>query len=130
MLALAQGDRAEAGRRYLEALTAFRGLGEDRSEAIIWHQLGMVAQEARDWDEAERCYKESLAIKERIGDKALAATTCNQLAIVAKSAGRPAEAERWYRRAIALDEEVGNPKEYAIDYFNPAGLLLDQGRLD
>jgi len=63
-----------------------------RDEAIDWHQLGRVAQEAREWDEAERCYKESLGLDERLGDLAGAAQTCNQLAIVAKGAGRPAEA--------------------------------------
>jgi len=129
-LALVQNDLNEARRRYTEALAAFRANGEPQGEAVFWHQLGMVAQEAKDWAEAERCYKESLAIKERIGDKALAATTCNQLALVAEGAGRPDEAERWYMRAIEMDEAMGNPKEIAPDYNNLANLYLSQGRLD
>jgi tetratricopeptide (TPR) repeat protein len=105
-------------------------MGEDQSEAVIWHQLGRVAQEARDWDEAERCYKQALTIRERIQDLPELAKTCNQLAIVAQSAGRLQEAERWYLRAIEIDERLGNPKELAPDYNNLAALYLAQNRLD
>lgn len=58
-LAMSQGDLNEARKRHLEALSLFQRMCEDQSEAVAWHQLGMVAQKARDWDEAERCYKQS-----------------------------------------------------------------------
>ncbi len=123
-----QRDYAEARQRYHEALALFQTMSEPASEATIWHQLGMVAEEQRQWAEAERCYRESLAIKERQGNAAGAAMTCNQLAIVATGAGHPDEAERWYTRAIEIDERLGNDKEIAGDLNNLANLIQDEVR--
>jgi tetratricopeptide (TPR) repeat protein len=145
-LALVQNDLAEARRRHQEALQTFQRMGEDRMEAVAWHQLGRVAETAAEragagaqgpapqpaaalWQEAERCYQQSLAIKEQIGDLALAATTCNQLAIVAEGAGRPQDAERWYLKAIEIGEKLGDEQALAKRYSNLADLLMAQNRL-
>ncbi len=46
-LAMQRNDLAAAQCRYREALDTFRALGEPQSEAVIWHQLGRVAEEAQ-----------------------------------------------------------------------------------
>lgn len=128
-LALARGDRAAARDRYTEALHTFQRLGEPQMEAVGWHQLGMVAQEGRDWAEAERCYRESLRIKEAQRDWPGVSRTCNQLALVAKGDGRFDDAERWYLRAIDVNEQIGQQREMAATCNNLANLYLDQNRL-
>ncbi|MCO5245197.1 MAG: tetratricopeptide repeat protein [Anaerolineae bacterium] len=76
-----RGNLGEARRNYLEALVVDQRISNPGPEASNWHQLGMVAEEDRDWDEAERCYKR-LAIKGGCTTWR-AARTSNQLAIVA-----------------------------------------------
>jgi tetratricopeptide (TPR) repeat protein len=95
-------------------------------EAVVWHQLGIVAEGQKDWAEAERCYRESLAIKERMDDTAGTARTCNQLAMVAKNTSRFTEAEGWYKRALELIEKI-NPGGIvqASCYYNLAELLVN-----
>jgi tetratricopeptide (TPR) repeat protein len=118
---------SSAHKSYTQALALFQALNEPASEAVVWHQLGRVAQEQRDWPAAEDAYRRSAEIKVRLGNLASAANTYNQLAIVAKGAGHPAEAEGWYRRALAIDERFGNPKDVARDLNNLAG-LRDEAR--
>ena len=101
-----------------------------QSEAVAWHQLGMVAEEQKEWAEAERCYRESLALEEGLGNVEGAARTCNQLADVASQAGRPNEAEGWYKRALELYEQVqpGSVLNRRAVLNNFAGLLVDEVR--
>ena len=87
-LAYARGDLVEAQQRYANALAVWRGLGDAPKEAIVWYQLGMVAEMAKNWDEAERYCLESLKIDEKIGNKAGVALTCNLLGVVVGQAER------------------------------------------
>ena len=64
-------------------------MGEDQMEAVAWHQLGMVAQEARDWDEAEQCYKQSIDHRES-WEFLASRGNLQQLAIVARERGTSA----------------------------------------
>jgi hypothetical protein len=43
--------------------------GDDRNHAFALHQLGIVAQQRRQWEKAERWYRQSLAITERLGNE-------------------------------------------------------------
>ncbi|MGB0386951.1 MAG: tetratricopeptide repeat protein [Ardenticatenaceae bacterium] len=128
-LALMRGDLVEAGRRYREARNTFRRLGEPPSEAIVWHQLGIVAQKAQNWDEAERCYREAVRIGEQIRDLPELSKSFNQLARIANSAGRLDDAEQWYLRAQDGFEQTGQPHHAAIVSDHLADLYLCQARL-
>ncbi len=95
-----EGRLDEAARRYREALALFQQLREPASEAVLWHQLGRVFEESRQWGESERHYREAARIDAERGNLAGAAQTWNQLAMVSKNAGKPDAAEMWYRKAI------------------------------
>ena len=59
----------EALAAYAEARERFTQLDEPGSVAVIWHQTGMVYQEAGQPEAAEDAYRKSLAIKVRLGDR-------------------------------------------------------------
>ncbi|MBW4484117.1 MAG: CHAT domain-containing protein [Tildeniella torsiva UHER 1998/13D] len=125
-LFLVQKDLAEAATRYQAALKTFQGLREPASEAVVWHQLGMVYQEARQWDEAERHYRESARLKEEqgmIGGSNGAVTTWNQLANLNQLAGRVEGAIAWYEKAIAGGKAAGDSLGVSVRLSNLANLL-------
>src|SRR5262249_50319626 len=63
-------------------------VGDDRNHAVSLHQLGILAQERRQWEEAERWYRQSLAIKKRLGDEHGQASTLHQLGMLAQEQGQ------------------------------------------
>lgn len=133
LLALRRDDLKTAAARYTEALETFRALGEPQVEAVVWHQLGRVAQTAAerrsgDWEEAERYYREAVRIREHIHDLPELAKSYNQLARVAQGVGRLADAERWYLRAQELKDQVAPQDDSTLH--NLTNLYLTQGRLD
>jgi tetratricopeptide (TPR) repeat protein len=107
-LALVQGNLAEAEQRYQEALATFQRLHEPASEAGVWHNLGMVYQEAQQWQAAEQAYRRSAELREALGDRLGAAKTWSQLAIVTELSGNPRDAEAWYRKALAAGRAEGD----------------------
>jgi len=132
-LAMREGKLNEALDRHRAALALFQQLQEPAVEAGAWHNLGIVFEEARQWDEAERHYRESARIREQqglLGGTNRAAATWGSLAIVSEHAGRPEAAEMWYRKTIEggrkTDDRVGLAKSLS----NLANLLQElPGRL-
>ncbi|MCP4105769.1 MAG: tetratricopeptide repeat protein [Desulfobacteraceae bacterium] len=122
-LAMLQGNLQEAAQRYLDALGTFRQLNEPESEAIIWHQLGRVHQEAEQWDAAEQAYRQSAQIEESQGNLKGAAASWGNLAVVAQLAGKPDEAETWYRKAIDGLKASGDTANASKMLNNLANLL-------
>jgi tetratricopeptide (TPR) repeat protein len=94
-------------RRYPEALAAyqearerFTQLDEPGSVAVIWHQTGMVYQEAGQPEASEDAYRKSLAIKVRLGNVAGQASTLLQLGNLYKTTlGRTEASVPFYRQA-------------------------------
>jgi tetratricopeptide (TPR) repeat protein len=88
--------------------------GDDRNHAVALHQLGMIAQERRQFEEAERWYRQSLAIKERLGDEHGQASTLHQLGRLAQERGNVAEAVQFYERAETLLVRYNDPHSLGI----------------
>ncbi len=61
--------------------------------ATSYHQLGMLAQTAGDYDEADRQYQRALDINERLGDQAGMASSYHQLGVLAQDRGDYDEAD-------------------------------------
>jgi tetratricopeptide (TPR) repeat protein len=98
--------------------------------SVIYHQLGITAQNRRRLDEAEAWYRKSLAIKEERGDQPGMADTYHQLGITAEDRGRLDEAEVWYRRAVQIREELGLRPRLAISYHQLGITAHRRGRVD
>lgn len=78
-----------------------------RNVGVALHQLGMIAQERRDFEEAEERYKKSLAIRKKIGDEHGQASTLHQLGIIAQKRWQFEEAEDWYRKSLEIEKKIG-----------------------
>ena len=92
----------EALEIYAEARDAFEALGEPRRVATAWHQIGMVHEEAGQFEPAEQAYRQSLAISVRENDLAGQASTLNQLGNLYDRMGRLEEAVTFYRQAAEV----------------------------
>jgi tetratricopeptide (TPR) repeat protein len=105
---------AEAEASYRKALDMLEINADSRTElksgiaAGIWHQLGYVAQEQRQWAQAEDYYRKALD-----NDRYSQASTYHQLGRVAQEQRQWAQAEDYYRKALALWIEFNDRYEQA-----------------
>ncbi|CAK8716275.1 MAG: Tetratricopeptide repeat-containing protein [Candidatus Electronema aureum] len=133
-LALEQDELAEAVKRWLEALALWQSLNEPASEAVAWHQLGLIYQKAKSWEEAEQAYRQAARLQEEqglLGGNNGAGTSWQQLAIVCDYTGRHAEAEQWFRKALVVFQSAKDQLNAARALNNLAVLLADDlARLD
>lgn len=84
---------------------------EKRKETdVIYHQLGVVAQEERDWKEAKRNYREALKITQEFNDRYNQARTYHQL-------GRVAMEEKDYASSLGyLAKDLEISRQYNDEY--------------
>ena len=98
--------------------------------AVIYHQLGITAQNRGRLDEADDWYRKSVAIEEELGDRSGMASTYRQLGITAQNRGRLDEADDWYRKSLAIEEELGDRPHTGITYHQLGNTTYLRGRLD
>lgn len=97
-----------AAQAYRDELVALDAIGGEwasqarRWQATVYHQLGMVAQEQRQWASAEGYYRQALALKIEFGDRYSQAGTYHQLGRVAQEQRQWAQAEAHYRQALSI----------------------------
>ncbi|MCO5191024.1 MAG: tetratricopeptide repeat protein [Anaerolineae bacterium] len=77
-------------------------------EAIMYHQLGSVAQEQRQWDAAEAYYQQALTIFREFNDRYSQATVLHQLGIVAQAQRQWDSAEAYYQQALTIFREFND----------------------
>ncbi|MGH3940602.1 MAG: tetratricopeptide repeat protein [Pseudonocardiaceae bacterium] len=77
--------------------------------AIIYHNLGMVAQDRGRLEDAERRYRQSLTIEEELGNRPGMATSFGQLGLLSETRERPEEAMEWTVRCVTLFDEFPHP---------------------
>jgi tetratricopeptide (TPR) repeat protein len=100
----------------------------NQDHAVVYHQLGIVAQEQRRWEEAEGHYRQALAIYVDFNDRYSQAITYHQLGMVAQEQRRWEEAEGHYRQALALKVEFGDRYSQAITYHQLGMVAQEQRR--
>jgi len=128
------GQPDQAGQTYRQALAYLQGQLETdwtrNSISVIYHQLGMAAQDRGRLDEAEDWYRKSLTIDEELGDRPHIANTYHQLGITAYLRGRLDKAGDWYRKALTIFEELGDRPHMASTYHQLGMAAQSRGRLD
>jgi len=119
-------DFSTAERLFGQLASLWARLGHP-GEAGAYHQLGMVAQERRDFDQAEKWYLKSLAISEKRGDEHGAARTYGQLGNAAKERRDFDQAEKWYLKSLAISEKRGDELGAARTY-HQLGMVAQERR--
>jgi tetratricopeptide (TPR) repeat protein len=97
---------AAAGETYqktLDLIAGLRGVDETlrgKMKASTYHQLGMVAQEQRQWKQAEGYYQQALEIQIEFDDRYSQASTYHQLGRVAQEQRQWKQAQDLYLKAL------------------------------
>ncbi len=89
---------------------------QGRLQAGMYHQLGRVAQEQRQWAQAEDYNKQALAIFGEFNDRYPQATVYHQLGRVAQEQRQWTQAEDYYKQALAIKIEFNARYEQASTY--------------
>jgi len=120
----------EALEGYAQARARFEALGEPRSVAVIWHQTGMVHQEAGQFDAAEDAYRRSLAIDVREADLSGQAASLDQMGSLYAAQGRLEESVTFHRQAADIYTQLQDRAAEGRSRSNLAIRLLILGRHD
>jgi tetratricopeptide (TPR) repeat protein len=114
----AQGRYGEARGCYERSLEIAEGIGDPRSAAVAFGQLGTLALVQRDYAEARRRHREALVRFRALGEPRMEAVIWHQLGVVAQEETRSAEGDRRaallteseaaYRESLHLEEAIGD----------------------
>ncbi len=121
----------EALAVYAEACERFTQLDEPGSVATIWHQTGIVFQQAGQPEAAEDAYRKSLAIKVRLGNVAGQASTLSQLGTLSfNSPNCGEEAASFFRQSADKYAEIRDAAREGVARSNLAEALRELRRLE
>ncbi len=122
---------AEALAEYQSALAIFEKQNEPQSIATAWHQIGMVHQEAGDYESAEAAYRRSLEISSQNNDRDGQAKSLTQLGnLYDDELNRSEEAVVFYRQAVDIAVEMGDIAKEGLRRNNIASTLRKLKRYD
>ncbi len=95
--------------------------------AGIYHQLGMVAQEQRQWEQAEHYYQQALQIWVEYEDRYGQARTYHQLGMVAQEQRQWEQAHAYFLQALEIDVSYEDTYSSDIDLRSLARLWQASG---
>ena len=113
---------AEAEQSYRKALSLIDTInGLDKKtlaimQASVYHQLGYVAQEQRQWQQAHDDYQQALQIKIEFNDRYKQASTYHNLGIVAQEQSQWQQAHDYYQQALQIKIEFNDRYKQASTY--------------
>ncbi len=125
---------AAAEESYKKALELNKGLKDQaldsRTKSIvmagIYHQLGIVAQEQRQWTQAESYYQKALQIEIEFKDRYTQASTYHQLGWVAQEQRQWTQAESYYQKALQIEIEFKDRYSQASTYHQLGTVAQEQ----
>jgi tetratricopeptide (TPR) repeat protein len=130
-ISLKQYEQAEANcLRLLELLQANHSLDIETREAMragIYHKLGIVAQEQRQWEQAEQYYQLALQLFIQFNDRYSQASTYGQLAILAQKQRQWEQAEQYFHQALQFFIEF-NDRNEQVRIYGQLGILAQDQR--
>ncbi len=98
-----------------------------KMKARVYHNLGYVAQEQRQWAQAEQYYQQSLQLKIEYNDRYAQADTYHELGMVAKEQQQWQQAEQYYQQALQLKIEY-NDRNAQADTYHQLGMVAQEQR--
>lgn len=100
-----------------------KGLGN----ASIFHQLGIVAEEQREWEKAEGYYRQALEIKIEFNDRYSQASTSGQLGLLKQKQEKFAESQAYLLQALEIFRDFNDEHGLMITFFNLYALWKERG---
>src|SRR5713101_5743989 len=98
-----------------------------RLQAKAYHQLGIVAQEQRQWEQAEQYYQQALQLKIESNDRYNQAKTYHNLGIMALEQHQFEQAEQYYQQALEIYIEYNDRYSQAMTYHH-LGMVAQEQR--
>ncbi|MDZ8082295.1 MAG: tetratricopeptide repeat protein [Nostoc sp. DcaGUA01] len=124
----------EGGRKIyqeiLDELIAVNDSSANDKIAVVYHQLGMVAQGQRQFDVAVDYYLKAVKILEDAGDLYSAASDYHQLGMVAYGQRQFDVAVNYYKKALKIKEDAGDFYSAASDYHQLGMVAYEQRQFD
>jgi tetratricopeptide (TPR) repeat protein len=113
-----RGDADGAATFYREALLSYTAeFGSQHPKmAVVWNDLGLLAENSEKFKEAETLYRRALAVQEKAygGVHPEVGTTLNNLGNATGAQGRWKEAEPLLRRALRVLEQTLGPRNRRV----------------
>jgi CHAT domain-containing protein/tetratricopeptide (TPR) repeat protein len=107
-----------AVRKYEEALSLWRAIGDRRSEAITLNNIGLVYYSLGDNQKALGFHTKALPLRRAVGDRNGEATTLNNIGLVHYSLGDNRKALDFFTLALPLLRVTGDRRVEAITLNN------------
>ena len=138
-LAVEQGDFGRGETSAQEALTLYRGLGDQKGVADSLCELGWASLYQGDYEQAEALYEEGLAAARQSNDAWSIAFALNALSALISDRGDYERAEALWEESLALGRKLGDRQRVravlinmgyvtaARGDFERAGALLEEG---
>src|SRR5674476_1239501 len=92
----------------------------ERNTASEYHQLGVIAQERKQFDEAEKYYRKALEICKRLKLEQNVAYEYHNLGINAQERKQFDEAEKYHRKALKIFERL-KLEQYVVGEYDNLG---------
>ncbi len=114
VLAVQQGDYAEARAMHEKSLAFYREMGDKFGIARQLSLLGEIAQLQGQYLEAIELYQESLVLRNETGDKEGIAATLGQLGIIARDRGQYLQGKEQLEESLKLSREIEDTQMIAL----------------
>jgi tetratricopeptide (TPR) repeat protein len=126
-----QYEKAEKTYKYglavIDGLKSIQEKTKANYRAILYHQLGYVAQKKRQWQAAESYYQRALALQIEFNDRYSQASTYGQLGLMASEQQNWESAGNYYQKALAIFIEYQDLSNQANTYHN-LGIVAQEQR--
>jgi len=122
------GDAQRAMECYGKALEAAREMGDRRGEGLVLNNLGSVYSNIGDMRRSIEYHEQALEIIREAGDRRSEGECLTNLGYAYMSLKDTGRAMECCKQALAIDHEIGDMMGVALDSFNMANLLAQQGR--
>ena len=96
-----------------QKLTGIEEKNKQAYLAMTYHQLGVLAQDLREFDQAQQYHQQALDIDVEFGNTYNLATTYHQLGVLAQDLREFAQAQQYFQQSLDLKVEYGNTYEQA-----------------
>jgi tetratricopeptide (TPR) repeat protein len=106
-------------------LTYLEKTEKARDSAAIYHNLGIIAEEQRQWSQAQDYYQQALAIKIEFDDRYNQASTYHHLGRVAQRQYQWSQAQDYYQQALAIKIEFDDRYNQASTY-HQLGMVAEE----